>query len=645
MKKSLPIILLSVFTLAFSAVGFLGIQPVKATTEVAGITIEDGAVGYEGVSITHADQATNEDGDAVSSGEGKMKFYSSLTQDLYNSLQGKDFKTGTLIIPAELLQGESVADKLNTLDITKVGVNGAINVDTTNVWTLYDVDDDKEENDVDDAYWAMASLYNIPRAYYGVPMAARSYLAVKGEGDADYTYVYSATNDVTDFYSLTTTALKKLEAGDYDEKEDLKTAITNDYTTFKVTFHFDEMNKDVVNYLGYEWQPTKTFTVKYGGVLPKADDVYNGTFFMNYLDTQYKYLKGFYNKNRSAFAVMLGLAMNANDVSSEVGGSATPEETYMPENDAFMTRVYGDMHLYEEVAPANLLDDFSTAQSVTAAYSYEVYPTNSKRNYKKILQNEGAAWYAEKTDVNGVTEEGVLAIPSQFASASSANSTTGQYAVTTNTHLFHFTSSIRNHTFWSNSYYKSTNIADVTADDYYTGSNKSDYDYVNFRILVDTSLADVETVNLHGLYGAAYGNYANQNPTAVPVGEWINIKMLRGHIESIMNASSYGAYREQNVTSNSPFVITAANNAQKVEGAFTLYVDYMAYERDMRISVNGEDGYYVIENTNAHNGRYPYLPMYEKVTSVVGQEVTLGTALTNGTIVYNVTDPDGENVT
>ena len=360
MKKSLPIILLSVFTLAFSAVGFLGIQPVKATTEVAGITIEDGAVGYEGVSITHADQATNEDGDAVSSGEGKMKFYSSLTQDLYNSLQGKDFKTGTLIIPAELLQGESVADKLNTLDITKVGVNGAINVDTTNVWTLYDVDDDKEENDVDDAYWAMASLYNIPRAYYGVPMAARSYLAVKGEGDADYTYVYSATNDITDFYSLTTTALKKLEAGDYDDKEELKTAITNDYTTFNVTFHFDEMNKDFVNsYNNKGWVESVTLKVAYGEAMPSLEKVYTGTFGASLNDKTYRYSKGFYNKDRSAFAVMVGASMGADDIRHTVYGE---------DNVNFLTKVYGDMHLYEEVAPANLLDDFSTAQSTSAAY-------------------------------------------------------------------------------------------------------------------------------------------------------------------------------------------------------------------------------------------------------------------------------------
>ena len=222
MKKSLPIILLSVFTLAFSAFGFMGIQPVKAATSIAGITIEDGQVGYEGVSITHADQQTNEDGEAVSSGDGKMKFYSSLPQSLYNSLQGKDYKTGTLIIPAELLQGETYLDKYNSLKIELKDptdddiITGAIDVDTTDCWALYE---DTDKDGVKDQYWAMASLYNIPRAYYGVPMAARPYLAVKGEGDADYTYVYATDEGVTGLYSFTEAAQNRIAKGDFRSEE------------------------------------------------------------------------------------------------------------------------------------------------------------------------------------------------------------------------------------------------------------------------------------------------------------------------------------------------------------------------------------------------------------------------------------------
>jgi hypothetical protein len=39
-------------------------------------------------------------------------------------------------------------------------------------------------------------------------------------------------------------------------------------------------------------------------------------------------------------------------------------------------------------------------------------------------------------------------------------------------------------------------------------------------------------------------------------------------------------------------IITGENkvSAGAKEGDFKLYIDYMAYERDMRISVNGEDG-------------------------------------------------------
>ncbi len=654
MKKSLPIILLSVFTLAFSAFGFLGIQPVKATTEIDGITINEADVGYEGVSLTYAEQQEIADG-VMGSGDGKMKFYSSLTQDLYTSLTDKDYKTGTLIIPAELLTGASIEEQYESLKIDKVGgENGAINVDTTLCWTLYDVDDDGEELDADDEYWAMASLYNIPRAYYGVEMVARPYLAIKEAGANDYTYVYATADGITKFYSLATTALGKLEEGDFDDKEELKTAITEDYTKFNVTFHFaplSEMNKDFVNdYNQIPYQESRTFKVSYGGILPSISAVYSGTYYMNYDETQYTKRKGFYNADRTAFVIQMGGAMAESDISVEDGGSADASfDYYTKTNYTFLTKVYGDMNLYEEEAPSNLIDDFSTAQSVTAAYGRSVDSNTGKYTYAKRYEHTNATWYSEYTAVDyktgeNVTESGVLAVSSQFVTNAikEGGVATGKYEPATGSHYFHFTSSIRNNSFWRNSYSSGKKV-DITEEDFYTNANtKSDYDYINYRVLVATTLPGVETVALSGLYG--FGNYANQNPTKVPVNQWVNIRIERGQTERVSSSYGVAAYRDNNTSDTTVLQITSSGNEQKVEGAFTLLIDYFAYERDMRIGVNGQTGYRTIANTHAHKDVNVYSVRYDKVSTPVGDQVELSTVLTNGTINYTVIDPDGQPV-
>ncbi len=654
MKKTLPIILLSVFTFAFSAFGFLGIQPVKASTTVGTVTVEDTDVNYEGASLTYAEQDTT--GSVTTSGNGKMKFYSSLTKTLYESLtQATDveFKTGTLIIPAELLTGEDIASRYESLTVR---TQNAKNVDTTNCWVLYDKDEDGVDENND--YWAMASLYSIPRAYYGVPMAARPYLAIKVAGDADYTYFYASADGITDFYSFAGTAQAKVKAGDYDDKEELKTAITNDYTKFKVTFHFaelHELNQGLVNeFNGATWQESRTFTIEYGQPLPSAATLYSGTYFMNYDDSQYRQRKGFYNESRTVLAVQEGNSMGAGDLSSAVGGTAGASFDYYSKiNDTFLTRVYGDMNLYEEFAPANLIDDFSTADSVFAAYGKSV-ASNGKYTYGKRFEHENASWVETKTAVDyktgeTVTETGVLAVGSQFVTSEIKENGvgTGTYAPSTGTHYFHFTSSIRDNSFWRNSYTSggSNKVVDITAEDFYTNSAKqSDYDYINFRVLVESNVSGVETVSLSGLYGL--GNYANQNPTKVPVNQWVNIKIERAQCERIATNYGWAAYRDNNTSANTILQITPANvAAQKVEGAFKLYVDYMAYERDMRIAINGKDGYRTIDNTHAHSDVNVKSVRYDNVTSIIGEEVKLSTALTNGTIVYTVTDPDGQTVT
>ena len=55
MKKKLPILMLAIFALSLSIVGFLGFQPVKADL-FSEQEIEVAGVGYVGASITYGEQ-------------------------------------------------------------------------------------------------------------------------------------------------------------------------------------------------------------------------------------------------------------------------------------------------------------------------------------------------------------------------------------------------------------------------------------------------------------------------------------------------------------------------------------------------------------------------------------------------------------
>ncbi len=468
-------------------------------------------------------------------------------------------------------------------------------------------------------------------------MAARSYLAVKEDGAEDYTYVYSATDDVTAFYSLTTTALKKLEAGDYDDKEELKTAITNDYTKFKVTFHFDEANADKEGYV-----ESKSFIIDYGKPIPSASRIYASTHNTISTETYYTTFKGFYNANRTALIDASNITISSANLTLDFGGNTASVSGGAM--DKYVTCVYGDMNLYEELAPSNLLDDFSTPASVRGAITHKAetdktgsYVTHMMYN---MYEDEDADWYNELTDANGVTEKGVIEIPSQF----NTNRTTESYR------MFYFKSSIRSERFFfnSNDGYSKYNPDSL---EYYSDYNEIDYDYVNFRIMIKTDLPNKTSVNLNvGSVNGVYGYYETRaSSQKVNVNEWVNVKISRYVMSSIYNKNRMAAVTSYGTSNYGIFYISGENKVSEgaKEGDFKLYIDYMAYERDMRISVNGEDGvtFDEVETPKDTALQVRKFIKHNPVTSIIGEEVELGTALTSGSIVYTVTDPDGENVT
>ncbi|MBQ9781553.1 MAG: hypothetical protein IJW26_00035, partial [Clostridia bacterium] len=166
--------------------------------------------------------------------------------------------------------------------------------------------------------------------------------------------------------------------------------------------------------------------------------------------------------------------------------------------------------------------------------------------------------------------------------------------------------------------------------------------YVNFRVLVTTT-TDLTEVPLQFYWGG--GNYADKNPSTIPVNTWVNLYFDRNL--SMERYSAYHAAAERlPQSSRSAFEIdtTDIGSQYNQEGMFTLYVDYISYDRDMRIAVNGVDGYSLVDYADTSGVLTPYAVSYSKVTSKLKQEVTLSTALTNGTINYTVLDPDGEEV-
>ncbi len=637
MKKNTSIIFLSIFALAISVFGFIGIQPVKANTVLgegeSAITVSGDDIQLQGASLNYAEEATvsvDETTSITTSGNGKLKFYSSYSTTLIGTtLNGKTYKTGTLIARAEDLSGSTEAEAYASLI---VGVQSAINVETTDYLKTYNSGADGEN----DAWWSMVSISDIPRAFYGVQLIARPYVAVEiSEGVYEYAYA-SYDENKTYARSLATTALAKINEGHYNAPEstddnqvltELGAKVKDTYTKFKVTFHFDEENSEKDN-----WKATTTFTLSYGEPLPKLSSIYAS----NYLGSSsvmqsYINVKGFYNKEQTAFATIVGASVNYNQVTEAVGGEGSATNKYNVNREKHLTRVYGDMNLYEVLAPANLVDDFSTAQSVTAAYTHDGTSRASDNlyYYHQDIPFADATWSESYTDANGVTESGVVAIPSQ-----KRQSTAHRF------NYFYFKSSIRNPRFWNKSTGTAPSIEDEEA--YYETSN-IDYDYLNLRVLVKAANANTKKVTISADSNTSF--YANETYTDIPVNTWINVKLSRKAVQANLNRDKIAAY------SNSPYYGTSlfyiqGNTSTTTVGEYTLYIDYMAYERDMRIGLVQEDGtlnngFYLEEVSGVKYPRYNY----DDVKSYIGDEVELGTALKSGTIKYTVVDPDGAPVT
>ena len=620
MKKNKSIIFLSIFALAMSVFGFMGIQPVKASTLGEGegaITVKDTDIQFKGASLDWAEEVFDEEKGITTSGDGRLKFYSSYSTDLITALEGKTYTLGTLVARAE--------DFANYEDVI-FGATGVINVETKGKTKDEETDYDYKrlynsgaENEVT-AWWTMVSVNKIPRAYYGVQLIARPYVEVDGK------YAYAAYDESKNYaYSLATTAQMKLDAGHFNvqDGEGLTSEgekVRDTYTKFKVTFHFDSSNSDLEGYV-----PTKTYYLNYGDAIPTAYTVYSETHYNSLVYMDYRPVKGFYSKDGSYFAHMIGLSVSTGEVSAAVGGSGTDAQAY--ENDKRIPRVYGDMNLYEKVAPSNLLDDFSSVQSLEAAFTTDGEAGSTLYWYKNSCKDPNAKWHTTLEDSAGVVEKGVLEIPSHFDGPTRKS-----------THYFYLTSLIRNYRFWNGSSYDSKNIKTVNDGDAYYGEGEVDYDYLNFRILVKSDVASVKTVKLRGLYGL--GNYADKNLIDVPVNTWVNLKIERGLIEKTKDAYALSQFR--NIRTNSGGNLEIASSGVSTEGAFKLCIDYISYERDMRISVNGESGWNAVEYTGTYSQYYPYRVKYDPVTSYLGDEITLGTILNNGTVKYTVVGPDGE---
>ena len=678
MKKNTSILFLSIFALAMSVFGFMGIQPVKATTTlgegVSAIKIADGEINFEGADISYARESTKEFVTSYgtdtfeTSGDGKLKFYTSYSQKLIEeTLAGKTYITGTLIARLEDVTSYDEIIVGDKKFVNVVTYNQAQNV---NFLTLGKRNEDVEDKD---AYWTMVSLKEIPRVNYGVKMLARPYVAVDVNGDGNYQYAYATCQDLESYaFSLASTVKEQIANGDYNdpdkstEEKQVLTAegreIRDTYTKFKVKVYFDPSRVDDPVWDGYgletETIDGKTYyvtTVKYDYEdVVNAREIYKGTPFQFPSDandySKYSTVLGFYNRSGDVIVDGRNLTFGkASDYSS---------------HEEYLTHVNGDMTIFEKAGPANLLDNFSDEISERASFTYSIESGVDKdgnplmysgkpylkRYYAYMQQHEGAKYVGEKEDDYGVKEKGVLIIPAQLADTRAS-----QY-----TRNFYFKSSIRNTEFFD--------------------STNADYDYVAFRLMIQTTArkGEVDTVMLGvggGVDDATFYDstgVAGQSYINAPVNQWITVKLSRYYFEDKIGSKRMGALNEVvtgSATAN--FYVREGNrnlgytqskqpvyvkedgsyDVERFEGEYQLCIDYMAYEKEMGLTANGQ-GYEMEEvvlddgryTGTDENGEYKYekFARYSTVNANAGEEVTLATLFDEYTVKYTVIAPNGE---
>ena len=668
MKKNTSIIFLSIFALAMSVFGFMGIQPVKATTTLGGVEVYETDIQFKGASLNWAEEKFDEEKGITTSGEGRLKFYSSYSTGLISALEGKEYKLGTLIARAE--------DFASYEEII-VGANGVINVETTDYIKTHN---SGAEGEVD-AWWSMVSINNIPRAYYGVELVARPYVEVDVDGNSETVneYAYASYDESKNYaYSLATTAQMKLDAGHFNVENTTDLTVTGTkvqetYTKFKVTVYYDPLRLEEGEE-GWDELPTrevdgttycyKEMVYNYGDTISNSQ-LYANTPFAGKGDTYYNFSKGFYDRTRTYWIDALDITLNSNIYKGK-------ESTYDP----YLTLVYGDMSLYEVVGPANLIDDFATVYSKRAAVKKVGTKASSTYNlyqFDYMQQDDFAEWYSSYEDENGVVEDGVLEVNSYFNTDRTSESN----------RYFMFKSSLRGGRYFYNasgiSDYDPTSYDEETGTNpYYENGKESDYDYVSFRILIKTNetKSNTESVTLGAgavgpvdntneetsarpRIGAFYDSFNGTDfagEITVPTNQWITIRLTRMYYEKAIGNDRMSAINVKgNVSLNSFLYVNDGcrvdnkNNPAK-EGEYTLLLDEISYDRDMRVAINGDDGVDMVELKNINTGSKAspklidrtFITRTRQLTSYAGEEITLSTVLKNGTIKYSVVAPNGD---
>lgn len=512
---------------------------------IAGIEVSATDFQFDGVSLSYATENKGEndatDVSAWTSGEGRLKYYTKMSTSLYEVLEAKKsenaqftYKTGTLIIPEVLL--------VNGLTDLKVTTASVADVDTTEYWAKKG-----------DEYKTMAYLCEIPRTYYTLDIAARSYLAISTDGGATYKYIYNATSDVNDCYSIYDIAKAKISANEDIDGGSLA-EVEDTYCKFYVRL-FDE-NQELIREAKYAL----------GDKLFDDVNIFAESEEWNYeVYTPYRHIKGFYDSTGSYFAPLDWYGCDDNFKTA--GGLMVCQ---------------GDMNLYAKEAPANLVEDFDVAASVSACYAPSELDANgyaASATANKLVTDKNAKWFAQVTDDAGITESGVVSMPCYIGSESARRG------------HFLFTSTFRDYKFFNDT--------------------NADFDNLVFRVMVKDTKGVQQKVKIGGIYGV--------EAKEIDTNKWVTISLSKSAVLS----TSYSYTSRLSATRNNTFnvlVVTGDGTTSGIEirKGLELYVDYVAYEKNVEISAS--EGF-------------------------VGDEIALSTNLDEkATFAYTVIAPNGEIV-